>query len=392
VTTGVQSSPFVRLRSLDGLRGFAALTVVFCHALITSPIFFDALYEPVPAHRWSVSWFLGNPPFNLIWSGQQAVIIFFVLSGLVVTLPFVKGNSSWLGYYPRRFVRLYLPTWAAVGFAVIVAEIVHRHAVAGASLWLSAHSNPDWAGVQRDLTLYKGTDLLNGPLWSLRWEVWFSALLPLYVLFARLVPRASVVKILLMMVAVGVGVKTQHTWLLYLPVFGAGAALAGDPEGIRRLADWIQDRRIAPWLLLGIGAVLIDSHSFLLIQGEGPSLFRGVVMTVATAAGATLLVVLAMVTSPVKAACDSRVGQWLGKQSFSLYLVHEPIVVSVGMLLGSGTPVGLIVVISVPIALATSWVFQRLVEGPAHNLSRSIGHGIARLADRNHTAEASGVA
>jgi peptidoglycan/LPS O-acetylase OafA/YrhL len=390
---GVQSSLFVRLRSLDGLRGFASLTVVFTHSLIVSPVFFAALYESIPARRWSLSWWLGHPPLNLIWAGQQAVIVFFVLSGMVVSLPFVKGKGSWIGYYPRRFIRIYLPVWAAVGFAVIVAELVHRHAVTGASLWLSAHSNPHWTGVQRDLKLYHGTDLLDGPLWTLRWEVIFSALLPIYVLFARVLPRASIVKIVLMLGAIGIGVKTQHNSLLYLPAFGAGAALAGDLDGLARMADWMQGRRALSWLLLIVAGVLIEARSILEMAGKGgPSLFRGEVMTIGIAAGAIMLVALTIVTSPLRSACASRVGQWLGKQSFSLYLVHEPIVVSVGLLLGKGASVALILLLSVPISLLTSWAFQYVVEGPALNLSRTVGHGLTRLAQRNHGAEASGVA
>lgn len=375
------SSVLVRLRSLDGLRGFAALTVVFCHALITSQVFFASLYEPIPARRWSVAWLLGHPPLNLLWAGNQAVIIFFVLSGLVVTLPFVSSSHGWVGYYPRRFLRLYLPTWAAVGFAAILATLVHRHAVVGASGWLSVHANPHWPGVRRDLTLVHGTDGLNGPLWSLQWEVIFSALLPVFVVLARVAPRAVLQKIVVMLALTAVGVHTDHKALQYLPAFGTGAALAGNLDGVARFGAWLRRWRVGPWVLLVVGAGLLDSYSLVVLHGSGLSVAaRNEVPAVATVAGSTILVALAMVTSPLKTTCDARVGQWLGVRSFSLYLIHEPIVVSVALLLGKGASVWVVFAISVPIAVATSWLFQRVVEGPAHDLARAVGRAMTPVA------------
>jgi peptidoglycan/LPS O-acetylase OafA/YrhL len=386
------SSVLVRLRSLDGLRGYAALTVVFCHALITSQLYFASLYEPIPASRWSVSWFLGHPPLNLLWAGNQAVIIFFVLSGLVVTLPFVSSSMGWFGYYPRRFLRLYLPTWAAVGFAAILATLVHRHAVVGASGWLSVHANPHWPGVRRDLTLVHGTDGLNGPLWSLQWEVIFSALLPAFVVLARVAPRAVLQKIVVMLALTAVGVHTGHKALQYLPAFGAGAALAGDLDGVAQFGVWLRRWRLGPWVLLVVAAGLLDSYSLVVLHGGGLRLSAQTELpAVATVAGATLLVTLASVASPIKAACDSRLGQWLGIRSFSLYLVHEPIVVSVALLLGKGASVWAIFAISVPIAIATSWLFQKLVEGPAHDLARAVGRAMNPMA-RERAPATGGVA
>jgi peptidoglycan/LPS O-acetylase OafA/YrhL len=384
----VKPSPLVRLRALDGLRGYAALAVVFCHAFITNPVYLATLTTRVAAPRWSTAWWLAHPPLNLIWAGQQAVLIFFVLSGLVVSLPFVKGNTGWLGYYPRRFVRLYLPTWAAVGLAVVIAEIVRRHAVPGESIWVAYHTNPHWSGLQRDVILVTGPDLLNGPLWSLRWEVLFSALLPVYVLLARTIPRASVPKILLMLVLIGIGAQTHHASLMYLPAFGSGAALAGDLDGVRRLSEWLRGRRLAVLALIVGAGVLLDAHTFLLFGGGAPSDPKVIAYTTGTAAGATLAVLLAMLGSPVKAACESRVGQWLGRQSFSLYLVHEPIIVSVAILFGGATPIIVILAVSLPIALATSWVFQRLVEGPAHTLSQTVGRAVSEWAERRRPAAA----
>jgi peptidoglycan/LPS O-acetylase OafA/YrhL len=373
----------VRLRSLDGLRGYAALVVVLCHALLSSPALFLSSYVPTHLHRFSLDWWLSRPPLNLLWSGQQPVIIFFVLSGLVVVLPFIRPApptaAQWIGYYPRRLLRLYLPVWAAIALAVGLAAAVHRHPVAGRSFWLSFHDNPHWGGVAHDTTLVGGTDVLNGPLWTLQWEVWFSLLLPLYVVLARVARRASLIKILLMLDLVAVGVRTHHASLTYLPVFGAGAAIAGDLDQVADLAARLRGRWLISISLLLVGLALLDMPAIRLLHGPVPVADAG--DSVMSAAGATLLVTLVLIAEPVRAACETRTAQWLGRQSFSLYLIHEPIVVSAVLLFGRTTDVLLVAAVSVPIALLAAWLFQLVIEGRAHDLSRRVGRAVTARAE-----------
>jgi peptidoglycan/LPS O-acetylase OafA/YrhL len=379
----------VRLRPLDGLRGFAALAVVICHAMITSQVLFAALFVSPDVHRFSLDWWLTRPPLNLLWSGQQPVIIFFVLSGLVVALPFtrevVAGPHAWLGYYPKRLIRLYLPTWAAVGVAALLAYAITRHSVVGQSRWLAGHDNPSWHGISRDAGLLQGTDELNGPLWSLQWEMWFSLMLPLYVAFARVARRASPVKVLIMLDLVAVGVRTGHTWLIYLPVFGIGSAIAGDLDRVGVVAEWMRGRRLVPILLLACAVALLEAKSLLLLHG--PVAIVDAASTVAVSAGGGLIVLLALISPPMRSACDSQAAQWLGKQSFSLYLIHEPIVVSVALLFGANTSNFAIAAVAVPASLLAAWVFQLSIEGPAHDLSRRVGQMVTEWG-RKRAAEA----
>jgi peptidoglycan/LPS O-acetylase OafA/YrhL len=77
-----------RVGSLDGLRGFAALGVVVSHTVMAS-------------RSWGLGvgsgpWVLSKSPLNILWPGQEWVVISFVLSGYVLALPAVKRSWRWL--------------------------------------------------------------------------------------------------------------------------------------------------------------------------------------------------------------------------------------------------------------------------------------------------------
>ncbi len=73
-----------RFYELDSLRGVAALTVVFHH------------FSRICPER--ITHVLIRTPLRLLIAGHQAVILFFLLSGFVLTLPYKKRNS--LSYGP----------------------------------------------------------------------------------------------------------------------------------------------------------------------------------------------------------------------------------------------------------------------------------------------------
>ena len=57
-------------------------------------------------------------------------MVFFILSGIVLSLvPFKhmgNGGYDWLGYYPRRVVRLCVPLFAAIALALPVGYVAWR--------------------------------------------------------------------------------------------------------------------------------------------------------------------------------------------------------------------------------------------------------------------------
>ena len=100
-----------RFASLDGLRGIACVVVVICHYLqIYVPAAFERNFPDLFGEKWLV-----NSPLNLLFNGHAAVILFFVLSGFVLSAPFFRG-VGW-GWYARsiikRYPRLAIPALAS---------------------------------------------------------------------------------------------------------------------------------------------------------------------------------------------------------------------------------------------------------------------------------------
>ena len=123
------------------------------------------------------------------------------------------------------------------------------------------------------------------------------------------------------------------------------------------------------WLLIATVSVVLVTCPWSAHAPTNPSLAP------AEAAGATLLVVVFAFWRTVVAFAERPSMQWLGKRSFSLYLVHEPIVVSTAFMLGPGTmSLLLTIAIALPLALVVAQFFFVAVESPNHRLARAVAH------------------
>lgn len=65
---------------------------------------------------------------------------------------------------------------------------------------------------------------------------------------------------------------------------------------------------------------------------------------------------------------EARIPQWLGKVSYSLYLVHMPVLSA--LLIAFGRPG---VVLGVPLVFSAAWLMWKYVERPSITLSRRVG-------------------
>lgn len=335
-----------RICSLDGLRGLAALAVVAYH------------YTGGTLHR--------------LLPGGQFVTLFFILSGLVLSIVPLRvgaGSYDWPRYQLRRIIRLAIPTCTAVGACCIVSAIAVRtgRETPEYAAMFAASSPSEWlhglltqldmlsmttAGSRVDGSVLAMVDL---PSWSMCWEMLFSLALPVYVVIA------TDMRIVAPVVLACVLASEWAQWppLRHMAVFALGVALAG------RLTDRGRET------LRNIVAVPAALCGVVLICQSGLGVLPGIAAQPLAVCGCLLLVVVALGDDVVSALLSTAPFRWLGRVSFSLYLTHLPVrdwIVPHIPVRGVLRPALLVV-----LCLLVAEVFHLLVERPATMLSRRLG-------------------
>ena len=157
-------------------------------------------------------------------------MVFFILSGIVLSLvPFKhmgNGGYDWLGYYPRRVVRLCGPLFAAIALALPAGYVAWRLGSTSRSALAVAYDAGLPTAVHDILmqfdVLFNVSDGVNNlfgaqlvrvdsPVWSMSWELWFSLTLPLAIWCISRIRRTG-----LAVVATFIAVLVSH-WTGYFP-------------------------------------------------------------------------------------------------------------------------------------------------------------------------------
>lgn len=360
-----------RITALDGLRGVAALVVLLDHTFLMVPTFDDIYGRLIVPETGTWEWWISLTPLRIMWAGPEAVMLFFVLSGVVLTLSVTsRANFDWEGYYPSRMIRLYLPVWGAVVLSWLSMTLVPRQQSDTFSRW----TNNRPAGYDADMlhhdlaVIYGGGEFGISPLWSLVWEVRFSLMLPLFIAFVVVGARFWKTKALILIVALGLGAIFGWGEFRYLPMFAIGALLAAYWRPITTwLEQFLRTRRLGLLFFL-VAVVLTPARWWAYGLGVDAKFGRG--LELVALIGTIILVLLAVTWSPFRGFLEWRPVHWLGAISFSLYLVHEPIILTVRHLLPNAH-IGVVFACAVTAAILVAWGFYHAVEKPATRLSQA---------------------
>lgn len=374
-----QASTSQRIHSLDGLRGVACLAVLLLHIAMMLELWGpDGTYPLIP--------------------GTPAVIVFFVLSGVVLSIaPLERLHTGraydWLGYYPRRVVRLGIPLAVAVALGIAAGYAAWCMGSTGRSATAVAFSGTPQQVVhdvlmQFDVLFFVSDDTqnlfgdplvrVNSPVWSMGWELWFSLTLPLAVACLARVRRdgAAIVGIL-------AGVFVSH-WCGYFPLrlcltFWLGVILARHLPEVSALRLPVSFETVT--LVALLGAIELAQAAQAGLLGPLDVLALAALQTLMNAACAGL-VALAMTDGLVRRVLSTRPARFLGTVSFSLYLTHSLVIGGLEVVLPAiGVTDGLAqACVAVVSCLVCAAVFRRLVERPAIDLSRRVGNALGEAA------------
>lgn len=299
---------------LASVRGWAASVVLFSHIV---QIF------------WLPFWGLDSwqHRFSSVAS-EYAVIVFFLLSGFLIAHSIEQnrrrnGRVRLFDFLAARFARIYPP----FAFAVLVCVLVYA--------LLAAFSLPGYASdlkwpsdlyhvrdritltsgeIVRALRLQAGLLTINGPLWSLYIEIRLYLLFGFGYCFLMAPRRAALIGVLFCLTAY-YSLRDSPEFVRYAGFWFAGCC-AYYLRGCRISGD--QRRQALPRLAIVAGAVVVC----LVVQHAVPAL-----KTSGGSAGVWLdfPIVVALAAALFWRPFQLPLGRWLASWSYSLYVVHFPL-------------------------------------------------------------------
>lgn len=310
-------------------------------------------------------------PAHVVWLGLEAVWFFFVLSGFVLTKMATRPGFSWGGYYPSRIVRLYGPVLFAIVLAWLSYRLIPHVAPPGASPYLTAlPSGYTTADVIHDATLLGGTSNSIGVLWSLQWEVLFSLALPAYLFVVR---KHPIIGTIIALAGSVVGWLYLDQVLMYMPFFFFGALLAQYWDRVLSAfsflgrGGWLSHVLGVLFVLLSI--VAVTSYFELGIPLGSLGLNARAATLPIVLAGMLLIIITSIAWPPLSRLLTMRGLVFLGTISFSLYLVHRPIMIAYAYTLNLG-PLSAVLAIVTSLAVATGFYYA--IERPIHRFAQRI--------------------
>jgi peptidoglycan/LPS O-acetylase OafA/YrhL len=357
-----------RLAFLDGLRALAAIYVLLHHTFLT-------VYPQAPAGGAT------GAAINWLEFGDYGVTLFIVVSGYSLMLSPLGNGMRLRGgvptFFRRRFLRIVPAYWAALLVSTILSLTV-------LSTWTGTHWDVSIPVTVEDVVVhvlllqdFVGAAGINHVFWSvaIEWHIYF--LFPLLLLLWRrrgMWWTTAVIVAVSTAVAFGVGATLPpysgdpafFLWFNYLGCFtmGAAAARVARAGGILQIGSVLRQPN---WLLLtGVGVLAtVFGHHFAYSQALDTTLF-GVT-------AALLLVALSTdQISWLRWMLQRRPLVWIGIASYSLYLLHAPIIqllwqyvlFPLGLEVGEGATFFALAPLALVLSIAVARVSFLVVERP----------------------------
>ncbi len=364
-----------RLPELDALRGTAALLVLVHHALQLIP----RLEHPdVPGLGFLRYVLVNLTPLRVLEFGRGAVLFFFVLSGYVLTRALLRSGSPGLAAFAaQRTIRLMLPVAASVllsallWWAVADPALPEEWRARSLYTWLEPPTAMQTSG--NALLLGGSEDMrLNVVLWSLVHEWRLTLLLPLVLLFRGRVALFAALALAASSTGI-MGGASENSVLLGPGLHSTLAATFYFASGVAS--------GVALALYFGEDLPPLGREARLAAAIACVALF-GMASDLAAYAGSVLLILLARQPGGFRQALRNPAPAWLGRISFSLYLVHAPVLVAGVHLLHDDWPPAAIAALGMLASVGMAALFFALVEEPSRHVARRAERRLARSRGR----------
>lgn len=335
------------------------------------------------------------PFYVLCGAGHQAVVVFFVLSGYFVggsvIRAFRAGEFYWTRYLTHRLVRLWIVLIPALLLGALwdhLGLLVDR----APALYSGGNGNDMFSDVSGRLSLdcmlgnvvFLQTLLVppfgsNGSLWSLAYEFWYYVMFPLGVCivgrFTRPPWQAAIPAALMVLM---VPLLSEIIWLL-LPTWLLGAFL-----------HWVPSRATSGLQRSAAGAMFAAALFALSSLDTGHHL-RYTILCDWTMGLMTVGLIWVLLGAQHRATdtLATRTSRFMAHFSYSLYLLHMPILILLASVLVRdghwlpGVKTGLVSVAVLALVIGYAWLVANITERRTDALRAWI---TAKLAIRENAA------
>jgi peptidoglycan/LPS O-acetylase OafA/YrhL len=380
-----------KINYLESLRGLAAAAVVFHHySLLFYPAASWGVIEAGDSHNVLFERLFYGLPFGFMKSGTFAVVLFFVLSGFVLTRAYFSNHNiqDLTKQAVKRYFRLLFPVLATVFLAyILMTNNLLRLNVTG-SLTGSEWALDKWNFVPSFLNaLYDGVygvfidgeAKYNANLWTMKYEFFGSFLVfSVAALFGRHRNRAFIYAALVVIL-----------WQSFYLPFIVGLVIAdifSTENGIKKRIFAL--RPTTKLMLFVTGLVLASmpaqgdiNQTFLFKSLVYPTTNPMAVIILWHTIGSALLMIILLSSKKLQSAMNLRFFVFLGKISFSLYLLHMYVLATFSAVvfnrlyesIGFNFAVLVSGLLSVPVLILSSWIWHQIIDAPTVKFSREIG-------------------
>lgn len=319
----------------DGLRGLAALVVFFGHTACSIYPVLTSGNKDLNLSGLAILSHLTKTPFSLLTAANSAVCIFFVLSGYVMVMVSDRSKESFIAISVRRYFRLAGPAAISCLFSawLLKNHFYYNQAVADLTLsswlkqWFLFDGSYKSALAQGLVHIFQvSSSSYNSSLWTMYIEFWGSlSIFAICYLFSNKTLRFAAFGMTAIIAA-----NHFHRYDFFCIFAGAISYSIYQSFNVRQKLPHIG--RISTICVL-FGIYLCSFPDFA-PNGHGGRFYNWISSSFEATWyhtwGAILTVHFIHQTLPFKNFFSSPLLLWLGRISFSLYLIHLPIICSVG--------------------------------------------------------------